>query len=132
MAYEFISVKREGRVMVLTIERPDVMNALHSPAHFECDDAFNSFAADKDLWIAIVTGAGDKAFSAGNDLKHHASGGSMAMPPKRVRRLVEPLRSRQADHRRGQRLGIGRRLRGSARVRHHRRLIQRDVRLAGT
>ena len=81
MAYEFIRVDREGPVTTITLNRPEVMNALHSPAHFELDDAFNAFAADPDQWVGIVTGAGERAFSAGNDLKHQAGGGGMATPP---------------------------------------------------
>ena len=68
MAYEFITVEREARVTVITLNRPEVMNAVHSPMHFEMDAALNDFAADPDQWVAIVTGAGDRAFSAGNDL----------------------------------------------------------------
>lgn len=81
MAYEFIKVEREGPVTVFTLNRPDVMNALHSPAHFELHEAFDAFAADPDQWIGIVTGAGERAFSAGNDLKHQAMGGDMKSPP---------------------------------------------------
>lgn len=81
MAYEFIRVDREGPVTTITLNRPEVMNALHSPAHFELDDAFNAFAADPDQWVGIVTGAGERAFSAGNDLKHQAGGGGMSTPP---------------------------------------------------
>ena len=81
MAYEFITVEREGPVTVVTLNRPEVMNALHSPAHFELDDAFNKFAADPEQWVGIVTGAGERAFSAGNDLKHQAGGGKMESPP---------------------------------------------------
>ena len=81
MAYEFIKVDREGPVTIFTLSRPEVMNALHSPAHFELDEAFNAFAADPDQWVGIVTGAGDRAFSAGNDLKHQAGGGKMGSPP---------------------------------------------------
>ena len=81
MAYEFIRVDREGPITVFTLNRPDVMNALHSPAHFEMDDAVNAFAADPDQWVGIVTGAGERAFSAGNDLKHQATGGKMGSPP---------------------------------------------------
>ena len=44
MAYEFIRVDREGPITIFTLNRPEVMNALHSPAHFELDDAFNAFA----------------------------------------------------------------------------------------
>jgi len=81
VAYEFVRVDREGPVTVVTLNRPEVMNALHSPAHFELDEVFNDFAADPEQWVAIVTGAGDRAFSAGNDLKHQAGGGKMGSPP---------------------------------------------------
>ena len=81
MAYEFIRVERDGPITVFTLNRPDVMNAMHSPAHFEMDEAVNAFAADADQWVGIVTGAGDRAFSAGNDLKHQATGGKMGSPP---------------------------------------------------
>jgi crotonobetainyl-CoA hydratase len=57
------------------------MNALHSPMHFELDEALNAFAADTDQWVGIVTGAGERAFSAGNDLKWQATGGAMKSPP---------------------------------------------------
>lgn len=81
MAYQYIKVEREGPVTIFTLNRPEVMNALHSPAHFELHEAFDAFAADPDQWVGIVTGAGDKAFSAGNDLKHQATGGEMRSPP---------------------------------------------------
>jgi len=81
VAYEFVRVDREGPVTVVTLNRPEVMNALHSPAHFELDEVFNDFANDPEQWVAIVSGAGDRAFSAGNDLKHQASGGKMGSPP---------------------------------------------------
>jgi enoyl-CoA hydratase/carnithine racemase len=81
MAYEFIKVEREGPVTTVTLNRPEVMNALHSPAHFELAKAFDEFAADPEQWGGIVTGAGERAFSAGNDLKHQATGGKMESPP---------------------------------------------------
>ncbi|WP_337187104.1 enoyl-CoA hydratase-related protein [Phenylobacterium sp.] len=81
MAYEFIKVDRDGPITTITLNRPDVMNAMHSPAHFEMDEALNAFAADPEQWVGIVTGAGDRAFSAGNDLKYQASGGQMKSPP---------------------------------------------------
>lgn len=75
MAYEFAKVDRKGRLTVVTLNRPEVMNALHSPAHFELHRVFDDFANDPEQWVAIVTGAGDRAFSAGNDLKWQAAGG---------------------------------------------------------
>jgi crotonobetainyl-CoA hydratase len=80
MAYQYIKVDREGPVTIFTLNRPEVMNALHSPAHFEMHEALDAFAADPEQWVGIVTGAGERAFSAGNDLKHQASGGKMGNP----------------------------------------------------
>jgi enoyl-CoA hydratase/carnithine racemase len=75
MSYEFITYEKTGRVATITINRPEVRNALHPPANRELSAAFDAFAADADAWVAIVTGAGDKAFSAGNDLKYSAQHG---------------------------------------------------------
>src|SRR5438034_256732 len=72
--YRFCTVVDEARLRIVTINRPEVMNALHSEAHWELDGVWNEFAADPLLWVAIVTGAGERAFSAGNDLKVQAAG----------------------------------------------------------
>src|SRR5215471_14067928 len=77
--YQFCRVEREGRLTIVTLNRPEVLNALHAPAHVELSDVFDHFAADPEQWVAIVTGAGERAFSAGNDLKVTAAGG--ARPP---------------------------------------------------
>jgi len=69
---EFTKVDVDGRILTVTINRPDVMNAVHPMVSQEMSNIFDAFAADPDLWIGIVTGAGDRAFSAGNDLKYHA------------------------------------------------------------
>jgi len=79
--HEFCMVERDGRLLVVTLNRPEVMNALHSPAHFELTQVFDDFAADPELWVAIVTGAGERAFSAGNDLKWQAAGNTTERPP---------------------------------------------------
>ncbi|PWR21953.1 enoyl-CoA hydratase-related protein [Zavarzinia compransoris] len=78
---EFSTVEREGHLLIVTINRPEVMNALHPAANFELHDAFNAFAADPELWVAIITGAGDRAFSTGNDLVFQARGGAIEVPP---------------------------------------------------
>ena len=80
MPYQFITVDRDGPVTVITLTRPEVLNALHSPMHFEMDAALNAFAADREQWVGIITGAGERAFSAGNDLKWQAGGGEMRAP----------------------------------------------------
>ncbi|RIL05731.1 MAG: enoyl-CoA hydratase [Proteobacteria bacterium] len=78
---EFCRVERDGHVTTITIARPEVMNALHPPASRELSAAFDAFVADPDAWVAILTGAGDKAFSAGNDLKFQAAGNRIDGPP---------------------------------------------------
>ncbi len=80
-AYQFIDTDVRDHVYTVTINRPDVMNALHPPASQELADAWDRFAADPELWVGIITGAGQRAFCAGNDLKHTAAGGDMTMPP---------------------------------------------------
>ena len=69
---QFSKVEKDGRLMVVTINRPEVYNACHPMANQELVDAFDEFQADPELWVAIITGAADKAFCAGNDLKYHA------------------------------------------------------------
>ena len=69
---EFTLIEKRGRITIITINRPEVHNALHPPASFELAEAFDDFAADAGQWVAILTGAGDRAFSTGNDLKFHA------------------------------------------------------------
>src|ERR1700749_3301594 len=75
MDLKFSQVTRKGPVTIVTLSRPEVYNALHIDAHFELNKVFDDFAADPEQWVAIVTGAGDKAFCAGNDLKWQAAGG---------------------------------------------------------
>lgn len=75
MAYEFIKYEKKGRLAYVTINRPERLNALHPPANAELYDAFSDFRDDPDVWVAIITGTGDRAFSAGNDLKYTAERG---------------------------------------------------------
>jgi len=70
---KFCRAEADGRVLVVTIARPERMNALHWMANEELAGVFDAFAADPELWVAILTGEGDKAFSAGNDLKYQAT-----------------------------------------------------------
>ncbi len=79
---EFCKVERDGKLWIVTINRPEVMNSLHPPANRELAAAFDDFEKDDSAWVAIITGAGDRAFSAGNDLKYQASGGDMRGQPE--------------------------------------------------
>ena len=78
--YEFIDVRRDGHLLEVMINRPDARNCLHPPAHEELDEVFDAFFTDRELWVAIITGSGDKAFCAGNDLLYSASGKQMYVP----------------------------------------------------
>ena len=78
--FKFVTLKRDDHVLEVTLNRPESYNALHSAAHFELAEVFDEFETDRDLWVAIITGTGDKAFCSGNDLKVTASGGDMSTP----------------------------------------------------
>lgn len=79
-SYEYVTVAREEHLLIVTINRPEARNALFPPAHDELAEVFDAFFADQDLWVAILTGSGTKAFSAGNDLVYSASGKPNYLP----------------------------------------------------
>jgi acetyl-CoA C-acetyltransferase len=78
--YDYVLTRRDGHLLEVTINRPESRNSLHPMANDELDHVFSAFFADDDLWVAILAGAGDKAFSAGNDLVYSASGKPMWVP----------------------------------------------------
>jgi enoyl-CoA hydratase/carnithine racemase len=78
---EFCSAERNGHIFTITINRPERMNALHPPGNAAMAELFDEFENDPDLWVAIVTGEGDRAFSAGNDLRYQAEGGDRSAAP---------------------------------------------------
>ena len=75
MDYDFVKVEKRSHISIITINRPEVYNAVHPPLSLELDKVWNDFLEDGDQWVAVLTGAGDKAFSAGNDLKYSAQPG---------------------------------------------------------
>jgi len=56
-------------VACITLNRPRVLNALDVRTHEELSAAFDEFERNDELWIAVLTGAGDRSFSVGQDLK---------------------------------------------------------------
>ena len=80
MTYQYCTTDLSDKILTVTINRPDVMNALHPDANAELAAIFDAFARDPNQWVAIITGAGPRAFSAGNDLKFQAMGGNMRIP----------------------------------------------------
>jgi enoyl-CoA hydratase/carnithine racemase len=71
MTYEFFRYEvPRPHVAWVTINRPEVANAIHTPAHVEWSAILDDIAADEEIWLAVFTGAGDRSFCAGRDLKH--------------------------------------------------------------
>lgn len=70
--YETITVEKRDRVAVLTINRPDKLNALNSKVHLEGVSALDELRADDSVRVVIITGAGEKAFVAGADISEFA------------------------------------------------------------
>jgi enoyl-CoA hydratase/carnithine racemase len=69
MSYDHVIYDKRGHVAYVTLNRPERMNALDAHSHAELIEVFDDFERDADAWLAIITGAGDRAFCAGNDLK---------------------------------------------------------------
>ena len=89
MSYQFIEVVVTGSVMEITIQRPEVLNALNRKAHAELADAFDRFAENSALNISVLRGSGERAFCVGSDLKERAEDGSDQMPPSGFAGLTE-------------------------------------------
>lgn len=66
--------ERRGHVELLTINRPEARNAINRATAQALSDALDECESDDDVWVVVLTGAGDKAFSAGMDLKAFAAG----------------------------------------------------------
>jgi enoyl-CoA hydratase/carnithine racemase len=74
MPYQFCTVQDEGRVRIVTLNRPEVLHALHADANGDLSEVWDEFAVRDNLWVGIIAGAGQRGFSAGNDLKVQAGG----------------------------------------------------------
>ncbi|MFL6467055.1 MAG: enoyl-CoA hydratase/isomerase family protein, partial [Pyrinomonadaceae bacterium] len=70
--YETIKVKRRGAVAILTINRPDKLNALSSAVHAEGIAALDELRSDDDVRVLVITGEGEKSFIAGADISEFA------------------------------------------------------------
>ena len=70
-----VKVEREGHVLVVTINRPERMNALNQNAHDTLRETWMSLRDDRSVRAIVITGAGDRAFCTGMDLQDHAARG---------------------------------------------------------
>lgn len=69
MSNKYCKVETIGRISLITIKRPEVLNALTPAAHAELATAFDDFENNPEVWVAILTGSGKRAFCVGKDLK---------------------------------------------------------------
>jgi crotonobetainyl-CoA hydratase len=79
--FAHIRVEAEGPILWIVLDRPDVLNALAPQTHRELSAAFDAYAADPGLRVAVITGAGERAFCAGSDIKVRAETNADDYPP---------------------------------------------------
>jgi enoyl-CoA hydratase len=96
LPFDNLIVERDAAVAIVTINRPQVLNALNVPTLDELRRAILSFASDAEIRAVIVTGAGEKAFVAGADINELAtqsptSGRAHALTGQHVFDLIENL-----------------------------------------
>lgn len=70
--YQTITVEKRGRVAVLTINRPDKLNALNKTVHAEGVAALDEMRSDAEVRVVVITGSGPKSFIAGADISEFA------------------------------------------------------------
>ena len=93
---EFITVESSGGVTTVTLDRPQLLNAINPAMHDELEGACNAFAADPNQLICVITGTG-RAFCAGSDLKAANQGEYRAYPA--LRRMAISHRNGRRDRR---------------------------------
>jgi enoyl-CoA hydratase/carnithine racemase len=82
LTFKFIEVSEDKNITRIKMSRPDVLNAINQEMHDELQEAFDNFANSEDQYIAVISGAGERAFSAGSDLKAIAKAGRPNVYPK--------------------------------------------------
>ncbi len=79
--FQYCTVERRDHILTITLNRPEVLNAMNPEAHFELDEVFDLYASDPEMRVAIITGAGDRAFCVGTDLKELSRTNNHRKPP---------------------------------------------------
>jgi len=92
MAYEHILVDREDGVGILTLNRPEVLNAMNRALSAELADAVKALDADDAVGCIVITGAGERAFSAGGDI-HEQRADDRIYTPEQLDAMSDPRRS---------------------------------------
>ncbi len=96
MAYQTLVVEKRDGLAIVTIQRPEKLNALNQKLTEELDDCFRAIQNDDDVRVVILTGAGEKAFVAGADIQELAQlspirGRETSVRGQQVLELIENL-----------------------------------------
>jgi enoyl-CoA hydratase/carnithine racemase len=92
MAYQHILLEREDGVGIITLNRPEVLNAMNRALMAELADAVKLLDADADVGCIVITGAGERAFSAGGDI-HEQREDDRRYTPEQLDAMSDPRRS---------------------------------------
>ncbi|MCY4603810.1 MAG: enoyl-CoA hydratase-related protein [Gemmatimonadetes bacterium] len=82
--YEFIRYEQRDHVATVTLNRPELLNAIHPPMAEELADAWERVRDDDSVWVGVLTGSGARAVCAGADLKWRADAGEAARSHNRA------------------------------------------------
>jgi enoyl-CoA hydratase len=96
MSYENIRMEKRGPLATVTLDRPKVLNALNAATFAELDAAFGELASDPEVRVVLLTGAGERAFAAGADIRElaaveRAEGKAFSLRGQAVFRKIETL-----------------------------------------
>lgn len=97
MDYQYILTNRDDAVGIVTLNRPEALNALNNQLVAELADALEAFDRDDSIRCIVITGAGDKAFAAGADIKEMSGKSPIDMMLggfgawQRIKRLRKPM-----------------------------------------
>lgn len=94
MNYENIRIEKRGPLAVVTLDRPKVLNALNGATFAELDSALDLLKADREVRVVLLTGAGERAFAAGADIRELAvteDGKTFSLRGQAVFRKIETL-----------------------------------------
>ena len=95
MPFKDLIVEAEGRTLLVKINRPEVLNALRGDTFLELEQALRELSEKDEYWAMIITGTGDRAFSAGGDIKALAKmdSGDAAAFAAMTHRILDRLES---------------------------------------
>ena len=91
MVYETILYEKRGKIAYITLNRPQILNALNDTMNQELLEALGEFDADEQAWVAILSGRG-RCFCSGADVRQR-----QLRPPDELARLDGPVGVRPAD-----------------------------------